>query len=144
MQNYQHLIEVLSLINQLPKSDQDCDFARIKEYYLDGRAGLVRQTIMVSNIHAPELNAVFSRLENVNGRVKINAEEIQGTIHSLIPHPLSSFNVSHQPPSPTIPKLDLSTLLPPLFQPSVQARISRAALLSTSQATLTTSGSETT
>ena len=91
MQNYQHLIEVLSLINQLPKSDQDCDFARIKEYYLDGRAGLVRQTIMVSNIHAPELNAVFSRLENVNGRVKINAEEIQGTIHSLISSPPQLF-----------------------------------------------------
>ncbi|KAL5632050.1 hypothetical protein ACGC1H_000167 [Rhizoctonia solani] len=73
MQNWNHLIHVIGLCNVLPKEANGADFARIREYCLDGHSGYLRQTILLSAYETPQMRALFNDtqlLKNVAGRVR--------------------------------------------------------------------------
>ncbi|KAK9473839.1 uncharacterized protein V1510DRAFT_375739 [Dipodascopsis tothii] len=72
MQNWQHVAHVLKHVNLIPRDSHDCDFSRLRSWYLDERAPLVRQTIVLADYIAPEINALFSHhMRNVAGRLKV-------------------------------------------------------------------------
>ena len=103
----QHVVEHLNLI---PQESRDCDFSRVKHWYLDERwafcqawrilrrtarltlavaaacrASYLRQTIVFSDYLAPEMNALLAkRCRNVAGRVKALCE-YKGTIQDVVP-----------------------------------------------------------
>ncbi|RKP06438.1 digestive organ expansion factor [Thamnocephalis sphaerospora] len=71
MQNWDHVEHVLDHLNLIPTDSHDCDFSRVKNWYLDGRAAYVRQTLIFSDYLAPELNALFAKYcRNVAGKIK--------------------------------------------------------------------------
>ncbi|CCO32866.1 U3 small nucleolar RNA-associated protein 25 Short=U3 snoRNA-associated protein 25 [Rhizoctonia solani AG-1 IB] len=73
MQNWAHLTHMVELCNVLPKEANGADFARIREYCLDGYSRYLRQTILFSAYETPQIRALFNNtklLKNVAGRVR--------------------------------------------------------------------------
>ncbi|KAG9101162.1 rRNA-binding ribosome biosynthesis protein utp25, partial [Ceratobasidium sp. UAMH 11750] len=73
MQNWTHLTRILELCNVLPKDAHGADFARVREWCLDGHSAYLRQTIMLSAYETPQIRALFNNtklLRNVAGRVR--------------------------------------------------------------------------
>lgn len=61
MQNWDHVNDVLENINQLPKSNNETDFARVRNYFLVDQAANWRQLIMLSDILDPLMLSTFKR-----------------------------------------------------------------------------------
>ncbi|KAJ3142561.1 rRNA-binding ribosome biosynthesis protein utp25 [Physocladia obscura] len=73
MQNWEHMQHLFNHLNLTPKSAHDCDFARIRSWYLEGHARLVRQNIIFSRFPEPEINALVTRMcRNDSGRFKVS------------------------------------------------------------------------
>lgn len=75
MQNWDHLQFVVNNLNNLPKESHDTDFSRVKQWYLDGQAGQMRQSILLSSYDSPEMRSLFSlKLANVAGKSRTISE----------------------------------------------------------------------
>ena len=71
MQNWEHVEYIIECLNLQPKEAHDCDFSRVKSWYLDGQAKFVRQTLLFSAFNFPALNRLYlHRMLNVAGKVK--------------------------------------------------------------------------
>ncbi|CDR99055.1 related to UTP25-nucleolar protein required for 35S pre-RNA processing and 40S ribosomal subunit biogenesis [Sporisorium scitamineum] len=71
MQNWEHLEFVLSRMNHIPRQSRDTDFSRVKQFYLDNRAALFRQTVLLSAYDFPTLRSVYNHtLNNVAGKIR--------------------------------------------------------------------------
>ncbi|CAG8660768.1 9272_t:CDS:2, partial [Funneliformis caledonium] len=80
MQNWDYVEHIFSHMNLIPQKSHDCDFSRVKEWYLDGRAKYLRQTIVFADYLTPEINALFNKqMNNVDGKIKIKHHH-KGTI----------------------------------------------------------------
>ncbi|KAL7623366.1 rRNA-binding ribosome biosynthesis protein utp25 [Parahypoxylon ruwenzoriense] len=84
MQNWEHVEFVLDHLNRQPREAHDCDFSRVREWYLDGRAANFRQTLVFSAFNAPELAELHRRHgRNWEGRVRVQPEAYPGAIEDL-------------------------------------------------------------
>ena len=97
MQNWEHVKFVLERINAIPKHARDTDFSRVKPHFLDGRAAMLRQSVLLSAYDFPALRAVYSALNNVAGKRR--------TLPQLPVHPALPARTRH-----TFARFDASTI----------------------------------
>ena len=73
-QNLDHLDEILSFINKIPKNNQNIvNINRIKDNYSNGFGNLVRQSIIISHFKSIDLDVLINEYcNNINGRIIIN------------------------------------------------------------------------
>lgn len=83
MQNWDHIEHIFDHINLIPKESHGCDFSRTKKWYLDGQAKFVRQTLIFAHFNSPEINSLWTRCQNVSGRIKTGIS-YSGTMSDIV------------------------------------------------------------
>ncbi|MCJ1403468.1 rRNA-binding ribosome biosynthesis protein utp25 [Xylographa trunciseda] len=84
MQNWEHLEYIFDHLNLQPKETHGCDFSRVRNWYLDGYARFLRQTIILSAYNTPEINRLFGHnMLNIAGKVKICKDNYEGVMLDL-------------------------------------------------------------
>lgn len=102
MQNWSHVLDVMKVLNVIPKEANDTDFSRstllffpswrclpeathsslsltfpcyrVQEYALSGHAKFYRQTLIFSRYQDPLINSLFQKwCQNVSGKVKVRS-----------------------------------------------------------------------
>ncbi|KAK0538282.1 rRNA-binding ribosome biosynthesis protein utp25 [Tilletia horrida] len=72
MQNWEHVKFVFSHLNHIPrKVHESTDFARVRQWSLDGASAFLRQTVLLASADTPELRALFAPLKNIAGRRRV-------------------------------------------------------------------------
>ncbi|ESL06960.1 hypothetical protein TRSC58_05358 [Trypanosoma rangeli SC58] len=86
MQNWQHVSEVLRLLNKRPKDTTHglSDLRRVYAWALSGHSGRHRQTIMSSNLTNATLLATFRLGVNNSGRVLLQHREEAGVLAQVM------------------------------------------------------------
>jgi U3 small nucleolar RNA-associated protein 25 len=76
MQNWEHIEYIFERMNLQPKEAHGCDFSRVRNWYLDGNAKYLRQTILLSAFNFPSLNKLYTHhMLNAAGKMKYLKEE---------------------------------------------------------------------
>lgn len=72
MQNFDHVVGILSRLNQQPTKSSGIDFSRVRNYLLLGQAARWRQLIMISRFSDPHLISSFNRhSKSMKGVLKV-------------------------------------------------------------------------
>jgi len=73
-QNLEHLNEILSFINKIPKNNQNIvNINRIKDNYSNNYGNLLRQSIIISHFKCLDLDILLNDYcNNINGKILIN------------------------------------------------------------------------
>ncbi|KAF2210311.1 hypothetical protein CERZMDRAFT_45507 [Cercospora zeae-maydis SCOH1-5] len=72
MQNWENVEIVFNHLNLELRDSHGCDFSRVRNWYLDGNAKHLRQTIVFSAYITPEMNRLYNtHMQNVAGKIKI-------------------------------------------------------------------------
>jgi U3 small nucleolar RNA-associated protein 25 len=72
MQNWDHVNDVLSRLNQHPRAMNNTDFSRVRPYFLTGQSEKWRQLIVTSEFMDPNILSTFKRFaKSSSGTVKI-------------------------------------------------------------------------
>ncbi|KAI1207246.1 DUF1253-domain-containing protein [Annulohypoxylon truncatum] len=84
MQNWEHVEYVFEHLNLQPREAHDCDFSRVREWYLESQAPHFRQTVLLSAFNTPELAELHRRYgTNWAGRLRVQPEAYGGAIEEL-------------------------------------------------------------
>ena len=84
MQNWEYVEYVLENLNLQPKETHGCDFSRVRNWYLDGHAKYLRQSMILTAFNTPEINQVFGRfMLNVAGKSKLGKALYDGVMLDL-------------------------------------------------------------
>lgn len=71
MQNWETLVQSMSMINNMPSNTRDTDFSRVRDWCLDGLMKQFRQTILLSEYRKSEFLSLYRALANHSGRVQM-------------------------------------------------------------------------
>lgn len=83
MQNWEHVEFIFEHLNRQPKDAHDCDFSRVRNWYLEDWAKYFRQTVILSAFNTPELSElVRSYCHNWAGKVRVQ-QEYPGSLQQL-------------------------------------------------------------
>ena len=79
MQNWDHVTEILSLLNKEPLNNNGTDFSRVRNYLLDGQGDPWRQLILSTKFWDPLLLSTFKRFgKSLSGQVKVRRKVRDG------------------------------------------------------------------
>lgn len=75
MQNWEHVEYIFEHLNLQPKDAHDCDFSRVRSWYLEDWSKYFRQTIITSSFNTPDLAELQRRhCHNWAGKVRLQPE----------------------------------------------------------------------
>jgi U3 small nucleolar RNA-associated protein 25 len=74
MQNWEHVEFIFEHLNLQPREAHDCDFSRVRDWYLEKQAQHYRQTLIFSAFNTPELSELHRQCQNWAGRVRVQPE----------------------------------------------------------------------
>ena len=93
MQNWEHVEYVFENLNLQPKETHGCDFSRVRNWYLDGHARYLRQSVILTAFNNPEINQVFGQfMLNVAGKHKLGRALYEGVMLDLPVHVKQTFS----------------------------------------------------
>ncbi|KAK8877431.1 DUF1253-domain-containing protein [Apiospora arundinis] len=81
-QNWEHVEFIFEHLNLQPREAHDCDFSRVREWYLEKQAQNYRQSLIFSSFNTPELQELHRQCQNWAGRVRVQPE-YPGSIQEL-------------------------------------------------------------
>ncbi|KAK8102618.1 hypothetical protein PG984_015764 [Apiospora sp. TS-2023a] len=81
-QNWQYVEDIFEHLNLQPREAHDCDFSRVREWYLEKQAQNYRQTLIFSSFNTPELQELHRQCQNWAGRIRVQPE-YPGSIQEL-------------------------------------------------------------
>ncbi|GAV56032.1 hypothetical protein ZYGR_0AZ02040 [Zygosaccharomyces rouxii] len=82
-QNISHLFTIFDHMNKIPKEQHDTDFGRVRMWYINDQAKLLRQTLIFTRYVTPTANFLLNgKCRNIAGRWK-NHHEITGEQSSV-------------------------------------------------------------
>ncbi|KAK8024290.1 hypothetical protein PG993_012356 [Apiospora rasikravindrae] len=81
-QNWEHVEFIFEHLNLQPREAHDCDFSRVREWYLEKQAQNYRQSLIFSAFNTPELQELHRQCQNWAGRVRVQPE-YPGSIQEL-------------------------------------------------------------
>ena len=126
MQNWEHVDYIFEHLNLQPKEAHGCDFSRVRNWYLDGHARFLRQTVVFAAFNTPELNKIFGRhMLNMAGKTKVCREEYGGTMLELgiqIKQTFSRYNASQPTMDPDARFRYFTTAIIPMLIKSSKTR----------------------
>lgn len=123
MQNWDNVVYIFSQLNLLPKASHDCDFSRVRTWYLDGLAKYFRQTIILSSFMTPDLTSLLStQAHNLAGTLKVTPTYSGAIISPALPLRVPQTFIRFPSPMPQSDpsvrfKHFTSTILPTLRRP---------------------------
>ena len=84
MQNWDHVDYIFENLNLQPRETHGCDFSRVRNWYLDGHARYLRQSIFLTAYNTPEINQAFSQsMLNIAGKFKCGKALYEGVMLDL-------------------------------------------------------------
>ncbi|CAR25528.1 ZYRO0A02002p [Zygosaccharomyces rouxii] len=82
-QNVSHLFTIFAHMNKIPKEQHDTDFGRVRMWYINEQAKLLRQTLIFTRYVTPTANFLLNgKCRNIGGRWK-NHHQITGEQSSV-------------------------------------------------------------
>lgn len=82
-QNISHLFTVFDHMNKIPKEQHDTDFGRVRMWYINDQAKLLRQTLIFTRYITPTANFLLNgKCRNIEGRWR-NHHQIPGEQSSI-------------------------------------------------------------
>ncbi|KAM0250338.1 hypothetical protein ACHAQJ_008685 [Trichoderma viride] len=125
MQNWEHVEYIFEHLNLQPRDAHDCDFSRVRNWYLEDEAKYFRQTVIMSAFNTPEL-AELQRVycQNWAGRVRLQPEYpgVLGQLGVKIKQTFSRFQSSSVEKDPEARfEYFTSTIIPSLVKRSKDA-----------------------
>ncbi|XP_071963491.1 U3 small nucleolar RNA-associated protein 25 homolog [Antedon mediterranea] len=82
MQNWEHLMHVINHLHLQPRQPHDVDFSRVRMWTLNDWSSYYRQTLILSEVSTPEVNALFNKkCRNFSGRVAVETKHIESICH---------------------------------------------------------------
>jgi U3 small nucleolar RNA-associated protein 25 len=70
-QNWTNVTTVFTNLNLPLKESHDCDFSRVRSWYLDNHASSLRQTVLLTAYITPEILSLYNSLTPVSAKAKI-------------------------------------------------------------------------
>ena len=118
MQNWEHVEFLFDHLNLQPKEAHGCDFSRVRNWYLDGNARYLRQTMIFSAFNFPALNRLYlHQMLNVAGKMKMTKPH-EGAILELsnpVKQTFSRFDCVHPISEPDDRFTYFSTTIVPIL-----------------------------
>lgn len=72
MQNWEHVLDIMKLLNIQPNESHGVDFSRVRMWALDGLSKYYRQSILISSVQSPQITSLFkTKCFNYEGRVLV-------------------------------------------------------------------------
>ncbi|XP_041353116.1 digestive organ expansion factor homolog [Gigantopelta aegis] len=85
MQNWDHILHTFNHLHLQPKESHGVDFSRVRMWTLNGWSRFYRQTISLSSVFCPEINAVFNKhCYNYAGKIQFIRKPENGAICQII------------------------------------------------------------
>jgi len=79
MQNWDHVNDILALLNKEPKNNNGTDFSRVRNYLLEGQGARWRQLIVSSKYWDPTLLSTLKRFgKSLSGQLKVRRKVRDG------------------------------------------------------------------
>ncbi|XP_035791992.1 digestive organ expansion factor homolog [Anopheles albimanus] len=91
-QNWDHVLHLFEHLHLQPKSAENTDFSRVRDWCLNGWTKFYRQTVFLSSLELPEYRSLFNKhFQNYRGKIRTVNRVAHGSIRHVVVRVPQSF-----------------------------------------------------